>query len=134
MHLRFDVEVLEDQRQLNGTRYVSLEGAEIPVDGQTASGWTLALNFAQPKDASLDEADLTLSSLEGSVFAGLESGRTDIVNDDIGGDERESIDLTLRIVGGDGGYSEAAGQIRLSGDLQAVGGQFEISLLLTDSE
>jgi len=122
-NLQFQVEVIEDQRQLNGARYVSLEG---PGD-EEAQGWAIALNYGQSKDASLEEADLALTGPNGGIFAGLESGKTDIVTDDVSGDEHEMLELTLRISGGDGDYADAAGEVRLCGDILAGGGRITVS-------
>jgi len=126
--LRFEVEVVEVQRHLNGTRYVSIEGDEEGASG----GWAIALNYGRPKDeeSSLEEADLALTGPRGSLFAGLESGRTDIVTDDVGGDDRELLELTMRVHGGDGDFADAAGEIRLQGEIMAAAGRLDVIISL----
>jgi hypothetical protein len=127
-HLQFDVEVLDDQRQLNGTRHVSVAGTSASTPAGEPLGWSLDLNFVQSKDGSIEEADLTLSGADGRIFAGLVSGGTDIVTDDIGGDERELLNLILQVDGGDGAHAGDAGEVRLAGDLRGISGQFDIAL------
>jgi hypothetical protein len=126
--LSFEAEVVDEQTLLNGTRYVSIEGAS----ESDAGSWTLALNFAEPKEsgAALDEGDLVLSGPEGSIVAGLESGETAIVMDDSGEDEQRRLDLSLAVTDGEGGYAGATGEVRLCGVLVGGSGHLDATLSL----
>ncbi len=130
--LNFDAEVIEQQTLLNGTRYLSIDGeAE-----DEAGTWELALSFAQPKEpgAPLNEGDLTLTGPDGSLVAGLESGETAIVMDDLGEDERQRLDLTLAVNGGEGAFEAAAGTVRVQGLLTGGSGRLDVRLALEEEE
>lgn len=128
MHLQFDAEVVDEQRLLNGTRYVSIEG----VTSEDVDGWSLTLSYAQPKetDADSEEGDLTLSGPLGTIVAELESGRAGIVIDENDGEEREVVDLSFRVSGGDGSYADGAGEVRVAGTLLAAAGPLDVLVSL----
>jgi hypothetical protein len=116
-HLDLALEVTEEQRLLNGARYLTLEGES---SGQ-GEAWSAVLNFGQPKEpgAPLLEADLNLSRGDAEVFASLVEGRVEPAAEDLSGADGESVELLLRIEGGEGGFSSALGSIRLAGMLSA---------------
>jgi hypothetical protein len=124
--LEFDVEVVDEQRHLNGMRYIWIEGCA----SEGAGSWTLALNYGRPKDeeSSLEEGDAAITGPNGSIFAGLESGRADIVNDEVSGDERELLSLALRVSGGDGKYAGVTGSALIRGELAGVEGRLTAEL------
>jgi hypothetical protein len=122
--LQFQLEVLEDQRQLNGSRYVSLEG----LDEDPSGDWTVTLNFGQAKDLTLEEADLSLAGPRGRIFAGLDLGSADIVTDDVGGDEVEQLDIALLVSGGEGDFADVIGEVHVRAELSADRGRCELSI------
>jgi hypothetical protein len=123
LRITFNAEVVEEQRQLDGSRYVAVEGAD-DSDG----AWFLMLTFGQAKspETELTEGDLTLTGPDGVILAGLESGHADIVNDDADGDEQEVFDLMLRANGGEGKYAEIEGLIRLRAELLGTQGSIRL--------
>jgi hypothetical protein len=123
--IRFAVEVTEDQRQLNGTRYVGLQGASQREDNESIDG-TLSLNFARAIDGSVEEADLTLSSERGGIYAEVESGKCDSEPDEASGDEGNELGLSMKIESGDGEFAGLEGLIRLSGTFRPDGGEVTV--------
>ena len=113
--LDFVAELTDDQRLLNGTRSVALEG-EV-VGGSEV--WTLVLSFVQPKEAGapIEEGDLTISGPGGDLFAGLAGGRCEAEIDEASGAEREALRLDLFVEGGEGVFDGARGTVRLLGAL-----------------
>ncbi|MGI8553302.1 MAG: hypothetical protein ACR2PL_21325 [Dehalococcoidia bacterium] len=113
-------QISEDQRLLNGSRVLELEG--------TAGGYSLTLALVQPKEpeAPIVEGDLSLTGSEGELFASIESGRISAVVDDISGIELEALDLRLQIEGGEGAYAGTQGTVRLLGVL--AGGEVDLQV------
>jgi hypothetical protein len=128
--IRFAIEITEDQRQLNGTRYVGLEGAS--QEGHEPIPWTLSLNFAQSIDGSIEEGDLSITSKRGSIYAEIESGSCDSVPDETSGDERNELGLSTKIEGGDGEFAGLEGSARVSGSFRPDGGEVVISIVSGD--
>lgn len=118
----FDADVTEEQRLLNGTRYLSLEGETAGED----EVWLLSLNFGQPKEpgAPISEGDLTLSGPDGEFFASVFEGHIELEVDEVSGAEREALSLNLRIEGGEDAFDGAQGTVRLAGALS--GGRAEL--------
>jgi hypothetical protein len=128
LRFEFDAELTDEQSLLNGKRSVSIEG-EATHDGDP---WFLSLTFERPKSPSgpIVEGDLTLTAQAGIVVAGLESGRVDMVIDDILGDERDVMELVFRPLGQDGALEGLAGRIELSGELAGGRAMLRIRLQL----
>jgi hypothetical protein len=119
VRLQFEGEVIEEQRLLNGARYLSVEGRSEEGEAEAHGGaWTLTLNLEQPKDAEnpIEEGDLTLVAPDRTLFAGLESGRAAIVIDEAG-DERELFELSFRVSAGEGALHGSRGLIELRAEL-----------------
>jgi hypothetical protein len=132
LSLSFNTELVEEQRLLSGVRYVTLEG-----DSETDFGaWTITLNYGQPKElrGSVDEGDVILAGPGGSLFGGLQSGRTDLVTDDLSGDEKERLDLRFLLNAAEGEHEGAGGSIRIRGELTAGQGQLEVEVALLIEE
>jgi hypothetical protein len=119
--IRFEVEILDEQRQLSGSRYVSLEGVSLG-EGAKSNLWTISLSFAQTLDGDVQEGDLTLVSAFGSIFAGLDSGNCDSVPDETQ-DERDEIELSMRVVGGEGDFAGLEGTVSVQGAFRVDGGE-----------
>jgi hypothetical protein len=126
--LEFEAEIVERQRLLNGAEYVSLEGRGSGPN----ENWRLALNYARAKEsgAPAEEGDLTVEGPGGSLQAALESGRVDLVTDELGGDEQELLTLDLRFEDGDGEFSRAAGSARIRGKVVGSEAWLELTLEL----
>jgi hypothetical protein len=128
LRLSFNAELVEEQRLLSGVRHVTLEG-----DSETELGaWTITLNYSQPKElrGSVDEGDVILAGPGGSLFGGLQSGRTDLVTDDLSADEQERLDLEFLLDAAEGEHEGAGGRIRIRGELAAGQGQLEVEIAL----
>lgn len=125
LRITFNAEIVDEQRQLDGARYVALEGVD------ESGAWFLSLTYGYPKgqESALAEADMTLTGPSGTILAGLESGRTDIVNDDVGGGELETVDVLLQASAGEGEYDGFVGVLRLRCEL--VGSQGTVSVEAT---
>lgn len=121
-----EVEVVEEQRLLNGMRSVTLEG--------TSPDWSLSLTYARPKDsqAGVLEADLTLSGAGGELSAALQHGRADPLLDAVLDVERESIDLWFAFEDGEGCFAGRTGTARLTGILAAGAGLLQVDITLGD--
>jgi hypothetical protein len=124
--LHFEAQVVEDQRLLNGARYLAIEG-EAEHEG---TPWTLTLSFERPKgaDSPIEEGDLTLAAPTGALFAGLESGGTDMVFDEAAGAERDVYELVFRVNGGDDQFQDWQGQIGIRAELDGVDASITVAL------
>lgn len=124
--LEFEAEVVEQQRLLNGAEYLSLQGQGEGIP------WSLSLSFERPKEsgAAMTDGDLTLTAPQGVLFAGLESGRADIVIDEIAGDEQTTLKLSFQIHGGEGDFEDAAGAVALQGEIAGAQASLRLTLSL----
>ena len=111
---------------LNGMRYLSLEGRAEDDE----SGWTLSLSFGRPKEpeAGVEEAELTLSSADGDLVGVFEQGRFDPVIDELTSAERERLDLSFHLDGGEGAFAGVAGRVHLYGELSGEEGALHAEL------
>lgn len=128
LDLEFAVEVTEEQRLLNGTRYRALEGQAEYADAL----WTLMLSLGQRKEANLppSEGELTLASDGGELFAGVEEGQLRVEPDDLLGTDCEVVDLSFRIEAGSGAYEQRSGSVRIQGTLTGAEGTLKAHVAL----
>ena len=124
--VNFSGAVTDRQGFLDGARVFRIE-----AEDQPSTGWRLALSFRWPVETeSVDEGEITMTDpLGGEFFGTLAEGSAAEITDEDGVPAAAQLDLRFEVTGGEGGYSDASGAVRVNGTLagqgSGTGGSFE---------
>lgn len=126
MQINFAGVIAERQSFLDGARQFTIEGEDQP-----SVGWRMTLALRWPLETEqVEEGDLMLIDPSGAELSGsLMQGDAAEITDEDGNVNAARVDLHFDVSGGDGGYANAAGRVRVHGTIagegQGTGGSFE---------
>jgi hypothetical protein len=126
MQINFAGVIAERQSFLDGARQFTIE-----AEDQPSLGWRMTLAVRWPLESErVEEGDLTLTDPSGSELSGsLMEGSAAEITDEDGNVNAARVDLQYEVSGGEGGYANATGRVRVHGTIagegEGTGGTFE---------